>query len=291
MFSYAEPMTTEAQEGSPGEAVRQLRIGRGVSLRELARRIEVSPATVSAIENGKTGLKVDRLHQIAEALGVNASSLVSNTSHAPIPRPVAGAVRTNTDWRAFPALAIDPVLQAAIDAFVAVGYHGASMRTVARLCNMGVSSVYHHYENKQELLFAILTVTMDDLVWRMQAARDEGSDPIERIRFLTTALALYHTRRIELSFIGASEMRSLSPAGRSRIVADRDLVQAIFETEVAAAIAAGQAHVPEPKTPSRAIVTMCTALASWFRPGGRSTPEQIADEYAEIALRVVDATR
>lgn len=284
-------MIDEGQHESPGETMRQLRIGQGVSLRELARRIGVSPATVSAIENGKTGLKVDRLHQIAEALAVNASSLVSSASKPLAPRPLVNSVRTNDDWRTFPDLAIDPVMQAAIDAFVSVGYHGASMRTVARLCNMGVSSVYHHYENKQELLFAILTVTMNDLVWRMQAARDEGRDPLERIGLLTTALALYHTRRIELSFIGASEMRSLSPENRIKIVADRDLVQAIFETEVAAAISAGLVTVLEPATPSKAIVTMCTALASWFRPAGRSTPEQIADEYAHIALRVVNAVR
>lgn len=269
-----------------------MRTERRMSLRALARRIDVSPATMSAIENGKTGITLDRLQQIADVLETDASALVSSASSLRAPRhPARGPQPRNDDWRAFPDLTIDPVMQAAIDAFVSVGYHGASMRTIAGLCDMGVSSVYHHYPNKQELLFAILTVTMDDLVWRMQAARDEGRDALERVRFLTTALALYHTRRIELSFIGASEMRSLSPKNRSRIVADRDLVQAIFETAVAAAIKEGSARVPESRTPSRAIVTMCTALASWFRPHGRSTPEEIAEEYAEIALRAIDAVR
>jgi hypothetical protein len=32
---------------------------------------------------------------------------------------------------------------------------------------------------------------------------------------------------------------------------------------------------------------MCTSLAQWFQPDGRTTPEQIAQEYAQFALRLL----
>ncbi len=68
------------------EAVRRLRAARGISVRELAARVGVSPATISAIENGKTGISIQRLHQIATALAVPAASLVEDPPAPTQPR-------------------------------------------------------------------------------------------------------------------------------------------------------------------------------------------------------------
>ena len=64
-----------------GQAIRDLRSTRGISLRELARRVGVSPATLSAIETGGTGLSVDRLQAIAAALGTSAAALLAKNPH------------------------------------------------------------------------------------------------------------------------------------------------------------------------------------------------------------------
>ena len=197
------------------------------------------------------------------------------------------------NWREFAPLPIDPVLAGAIKAFVATGYHGASMRSIAQFANMSVPGVYHHYPSKQDLLVKILDITMMDLRWRLQRARDDGTNPIERVSLVVEALALFHTRRSDLSFIGASEMRSLEPHHYRRIAGLRDDVQHLLDAEIAAAITAGDLAVNHRRDAGKAIVTMCTALVQWFQPDGRTTPEQIAEEYAQFALRLLgyDATR
>jgi len=35
------------------------------------------------------------------------------------------------------------------------------------------------------------------------------------------------------------------------------------------------------------VLEMCVSIARWFREGGRRTAEQVANEYAEFALRIV----
>lgn len=52
-----------------GASIRQARRHSGLSLRELARRLDVSPATLSAVETGKTRVSVDRLAAIGGILG------------------------------------------------------------------------------------------------------------------------------------------------------------------------------------------------------------------------------
>ncbi len=272
-----------------GEAVRQLRAARGISVRGLAARVGVSPATISAIENGKTGISVQRLQQIATALAVPAASLVGDSPDPAQPRSVttSSAQLPTANWREFAPLPIDPVLAGAIKAFVATGYHGASMRSIAQFANMSVPGVYHHYPSKQDLLVKILDIMMTDLLWRLQCARDDGNNPIERVALVVEALALFHIRRSDLSFIGASEMRSLEPHHYRRIARFRDDVQDLLDTEIAAAITAGGLAVNYRRDAGKAIATMCTALVQWFQPGGRITPEQIAKEYAQFALRLL----
>lgn len=265
---------------------------RGVSLRDLAARIGVSPGTVSAIENGKTGVSVERLHQVAAALDIPVAALVADAPPETGPALLRGSALPTSEvdtgsWRDFAPLPIDTVLAAAIRAFVLTGYHGASMRSIARLADMSVPGVYHHYASKQDLLVRVLDLTMTDLIWRVEQARDEATDPIERVSLVVEALALYHARRNDLAFIGASEMRSLEPAEYRRIARLRTQVQALLDEQIAAAISQGGLIVTHPDDAGKAIATMCTSLAQWFHPDGPTTPEQIAKEYAQFALRLL----
>jgi AcrR family transcriptional regulator len=275
---------------SPGAAVRRQRLLHGLTVRELATRIGVSAATVSAIENGHTGISVQRLHRIAAALDVPAATLISDAEPAhPTPgTPPPPTVEVETGhWRDFAPLPIDVVLAGAIRAFMAVGYHGASMRSIAQFANMSVPGVYHHYPSKQDLLVKVFDLTMTDLIWRLEQARAEGSDPVSRVALLVEALALFHARRNDLAFIGASEMRSLEPASYRRIAQLRSHVQDLLDEEVTAAIAQGGLRVTHAADAGKAIATMCTSLAQWFHPDGATPPEQIAREYAQFALRLL----
>ena len=66
--------------------------------------------------------------------------------------------------------AAERILKAAIVLFRERGYHGSSMRTLARALRMEAASLYYHFRSKQEILFAILDRTLDDLLARLRAA-------------------------------------------------------------------------------------------------------------------------
>ncbi len=279
-------VTIDGAQAATGPSIREQRQLRNLSLRELARRLGVSAATLSAIENGKTGLSVHRLYEIAEALGVPPATLVG-ASTVPTWVPSVQPVAPSSGWRSFEPLPIDVVLAGAISAFVATGYHGASMRSIAKLADMSVPGVYHHYPSKQDLLVRILDITMTDLLWRLEEARTERSNPVERVALVVEALALFHVRRSDLAFIGASEMRSLEPANYQRIAKQRDEVQRLLDDQIADTIDHAGVLMGHYRDAGKAIATMCTSLPQWFRAGGPTTPEEIAAEYAQFALRLI----
>src|SRR3954465_11759087 len=61
-----------------GEALRQARQGRGLSLRDLAERLGVSPSLISQIETGRANPSVSTLYAIAAELDVRLDELLFN---------------------------------------------------------------------------------------------------------------------------------------------------------------------------------------------------------------------
>lgn len=264
-----------------GRRLREARNAAGLTVRQVAESLRVSIGTWSAVENGRTGISAERLNAAARLFGTDGDGLRATSTPAP--------VRPET-WRAFPPLLLDPPLAGALAAFVELGYHGASIRTVAQRARLSVSGVYHHWPTKQHLLVALLDLTMNDLIERARAARAEGDGPVERFTLLVECLALYHTHRRELAFIGASEMRSIAEPDRTRIAAARADVQRMVDDEVAEGCRRGLMATPLPKQAARAVVTMCTALPQWWLPTGPSSPEKVAQQYVDFSLGVVHAT-
>lgn len=298
MAKQPAPFTDPARS-SLGERVRQLRRRRGLTLRETADRLGVSAATLSAIENGRTGLTVARLELLAEVLRAPVTSLLSGDGQDGASGSVAAEVATNvpaTDegpqygggaWRLYPALDLGPVLTAALESILDTGYHGASIRDVARRAGMSVPGLYHHYASKQDMLAAVLDFTMRDVLARSKAALAEGETAGDRFCLLVECLTLYHSHRRELAFVGSSELRRLEPGNRTYIVAMRNQVQSLVDEQVDAAVKDGTFRANSPHLAARAVVTMCTAVAAWYRAGGPVPPEELAEQYVGFAIDVM----
>jgi AcrR family transcriptional regulator/DNA-binding XRE family transcriptional regulator len=265
-----------------GSRLREARRAAGLTLRAAAQALEVSPATWSAVENGHTGVGEGRLVAAAQLFGADPDSL--RTPSAPAPD-------TGRTWREFSPLRLPPPLAGALEAFVELGYHGASIRDIAQRAGLSVPGLYHHWASKHDMLVALLDLTMEDLLERARAARVEGDGPVERFARLVECLALYHTHRRELGFIGASEMRSLDQPNRARIAAARQNVQRMVDDEVVEGSRRGLMATPLPREAARAVVTMCTALPQWWSPAGPSTPEVVARQYVDFALDLVRVAR
>lgn len=285
-----------ARSSECGGAIRAARRARGLTIRELAQRLQVSPATISAVENGRTGVSVDRLSAYARALGVTPVQLLDGTVSAATTSTEYRGLRAEPlfahgDWRTFAPVVLDGVLRAAIDAFVETGYHGSTMRDLAARAGISVPGIYHHYPDKQALLVAILDLTMTELHQRVEAARSEASTGIGEVRLIVEALALFHTHRRKLAFIGATEIRSLLGVNRQRHVDSRNRLQHLLNDAIERASAEGDAdgiaERGDRRMAGRAIATMCTALPQWFNDSGPRTPEETARTYADFAVSLL----
>jgi transcriptional regulator with XRE-family HTH domain len=74
---------------SLGERIRTERVGRGLSLRALARDVGVSASMISQIETGKAQPSVSTLYAITSALGMSIQDVFTDPPDGAAPAPVA----------------------------------------------------------------------------------------------------------------------------------------------------------------------------------------------------------
>jgi AcrR family transcriptional regulator len=195
------------------------------------------------------------------------------------------------DWRKFSdSLGLNPVLDAAASAFIVSGYHGTTMRDIARRADLSVPGLYHHYPSKQHMLCAVLAAATGELGWRMEAAEQEaGPDPVRRLELLVTALVLYHGYRAGLGQVALGELRSLEPENRRRHAHALAGLRGRLDAAVRDGVSQGRFRTAHPADAARALAGMCQAVASWFRSGLALSPEDVASRYVGFALGLVRA--
>ena len=89
--SSVNPVTSPLD--SVGKQLRQARLAAGISVREMARRVDLSPSFISQVELGRTKPSVGTLYSLATELGVPLDDLMPLTPSADEPEPAAAAMR------------------------------------------------------------------------------------------------------------------------------------------------------------------------------------------------------
>ncbi len=178
----------------------------------------------------------------------------------------------------------DTIKQVAIDLFFQKGYFAASMSEIASACGIRKASIYYHYPSKEELLFDIMRNTMQALLASLESSLARAVEVEKRMRAAVCSHVSFHLNRQKETFIASSELRGLSPEHFKAIVGLRDAYESKFQELIRQGIAEGIYAVGDAKILSYAILTLCTAGASWYRPEGRLSKADIAIIYENFVL-------
>lgn len=180
------------------------------------------------------------------------------------------------------------ILGTALDEFFECGFHGATMRNIAKSAGCSAANVYNHFENKSELLVEILRRASDEqFTATRNALRKAGDDPAARWRAAVAAHSLYIARNPRACLVANSELRYLGDIDRRRVVGSRDAQEQLFVDIATQAVDQGLFKVDRIQQAVTAVLTMCAGIPLWFRADGPLTAQQVADDFAVYALNLV----
>jgi transcriptional regulator with XRE-family HTH domain len=92
-----------------GPRLRAIRLRRGLSLRELARRLDLSPSSISQIETGKMQPSVRTLYAFVSEFGVTVDEVLFDEA-APVAGDASGSESDSSTVEAGPGLAVQPAV-------------------------------------------------------------------------------------------------------------------------------------------------------------------------------------
>lgn len=179
----------------------------------------------------------------------------------------------------------DAILDAAAEIFSQKGYHAASMQDIARAVRLQKASLYHHVNSKQEILKALLDKALDLLIENMLdvMARPTAAEEKLRLGMRTYLMSMLEHR--QLASVLLLEHRSLEPELRVRHTRRRDEFERLWRVLIQEGVDEGYYQCDDIDIAARALLGVLNWTITWYRPEGADTPEQIADQYADMFLR------
>lgn len=193
-------------------------------------------------------------------------------------------VDTSTSARGNTSPTAVAIRDAAVRLFYQQGFEATSQRQLADAVGLQVASLYNHISSKEQLLAAIMTDAMRQLIARTEAAVNAATSPLDRLHtFMREGVRFHADHRLE-AFVGNTELRSLSAGNRLAVVELRDRYQEILEAILEDCGKDGTVHVPDTKLAAYAGVAICVHVAQWYRDDGRlSLADVVAGLLASYA--------
>lgn len=180
------------------------------------------------------------------------------------------------------------ILSEALRLFAEHGYGGASIRDIAQQVGIKGASVYSHYPSKAHVLAELLRIGHEEHFRRMRAALlAADSEPTQQLAAIVRAHVLAHAEYPMLAVVANAEMHALPAEFAAPILEVRRNSELQLLDVVRRGVELGVFKIADAALACMAISAMGLRVANWYAPGNPNTPEQIADAYAQFALRIV----
>ncbi|RII18363.1 HTH-type transcriptional repressor KstR2 [Streptomyces sp. YIM 130001] len=178
------------------------------------------------------------------------------------------------------------LLATAAEVFAAEGYNATTVRRIADEAGMLAGSLYYHFDSKESMLDEILSGFLSELWEGYDAVLAADLGPRETIEALVTESFREIDRHRAAVAIYQKESKQLVAQERFGYLADS---QVKFEKAWLGTLERGVADgVFRPdldiRLTYRFVRDTVWVAASWYRPGGLHSPEEIARQYLSMVL-------
>lgn len=181
------------------------------------------------------------------------------------------------------------VRQAALILFAQHGYAAVSMRQIADAVGLQPGALYNHFATKQDLLREVMAGHLRALIEAWEKESLKFSDPRAALEGFVRFHIRFHIGRSDAVFVSYMELRSLEPENFRAVEGMRKYYEGCLRKIIAGGVREGDFGVEDVPVAVMAIIAMLTGVTTWYRSGGRLSPDEIENIYVVMALRSVGA--
>ena len=169
--------------------------------------------------------------------------------------------------------------------FAELGFAATSIRQIAARVNLESGSLYYHFPDKLEILYAILDEGNRELLDMVDRVfdDDDASAP-SRLRHLILGHVRILANDPARFMVVVRELGELKGPRRERIMTQRKRYEKVVQDLLASGIEDGTLRDCNVKVVSFGLISLLNGVAFWFRPNGPASIDEIGEEYARALL-------
>jgi AcrR family transcriptional regulator len=186
------------------------------------------------------------------------------------------------------------VMQVALQLFLANGYVGTSLKSVANELGISPPALYWYFPSKEDLYVSVIEKAMDDFVTYVhQSITDE--DPLFKLSQLVRAHVTWQLQQSDIAraFDMAMTLKGLASGIPEQRLAPITKMQRDYLEQVRSILRDGVQEgvfaVDDVKTTAFAIITLCEYVTTWYRPDGELSVAAVANRYEGLVRKMVGA--
>lgn len=188
------------------------------------------------------------------------------------------------------------ILHTAAAAVAEHGYHGMSMRDLAKGAGMSLSNLYNYFASKEEILFAIQKEAFEVLVASAQEALAGVAEPEARLYVFISHHVRYVAENPSIMRVLVHEASSLPAAERAAVRQLKERYFGLARSIVQSVLDGSAAATPSPATEVDSleldritynVFGMLNWLYGWYDPEVHGDPQTAARTIHRITLRGV----
>jgi AcrR family transcriptional regulator len=179
----------------------------------------------------------------------------------------------------------EKLLAAAAELFRAKGYAGSTTRELASLMGIQKASLYHHMARKEDLLYELISTSLERALRRADAIVTSEGPAIERLRAFTLGHVVSALEERDTFATMLIELRALTGERRNEVLRMRDA----YEHRVVGLVKAAQSEGTVrsdfgAEEMVRVLLGTLNYPVFWFNPEGRMTVKRVAKLVSDVAL-------
>jgi len=177
------------------------------------------------------------------------------------------------------------ILETALDCFYGKGYEATSLQDIADIVGILKGSLYHYIESKQDLLAAVFVTQYERQRTTVMILNDEDNGGVDAIHSFVVAFAKCNLIDVRTTSIMDRDWRSLSQVDRVSVLGQTQRYLDYLREVITVAQSRGEiSQAQSPGLAATGILGMLTWAHSWYRPGGRLTPDAVGLAYANLVV-------
>jgi len=174
------------------------------------------------------------------------------------------------------------ILKKAARLFATHGYERTSIGDLVNACDLSRGAIYHYFESKEAILFAMMDTLVRDLLETLQEAASIEAQPVERLENIIMAFVEANARSPDEQAILLNDLGALSRAEQKQIHAIEKQIVDLVGAAIVAADARGLITPKTRKVYTMMLFGMINYTYTWYDAKGPVKPREMAQMATDL---------